>query len=349
MKIVHIESGLGNQMLSYCEYLALQEANPDDDCYIETLVYDIEECGNVISQWNGYELSKVFGIDAPNIKQLFTQSEWHEIQDDVAKSQFWNKNWNYPVYFTEIFKRHGVDLLNCRGDFEAEGAPLMTRESDSWRSRFKRTLIGHCIKKTLLRMNQKRRLESASQIEKLYLRTDESIFSGQRLAFKFKGNDIERIYKKIRNAFVFPNITDEANKKMLNLIHSTQSVAIHARRGDMLGYNYECYKFGYFRRAVNYIKKRVENPVFIFFCDPGSIQWCKENEKIFSLDFRKDSVYFVDWNVAEYSYRDLQLMAECKHQIITNSSFGWWATYLNTYPEKITCSPDITINTTNHF
>ena len=35
MKVLHIESGLGNQMLGYCEYLAIKKANPDDDCYIE--------------------------------------------------------------------------------------------------------------------------------------------------------------------------------------------------------------------------------------------------------------------------------------------------------------------------
>lgn len=29
MKIVHIESGLGNQMLSYCEFLALKNTNPE--------------------------------------------------------------------------------------------------------------------------------------------------------------------------------------------------------------------------------------------------------------------------------------------------------------------------------
>ena len=52
MKIIHIESGLGNQMLSYCEYLAIKKMNPDDDCFIETIVYDIPECNDVICQWN---------------------------------------------------------------------------------------------------------------------------------------------------------------------------------------------------------------------------------------------------------------------------------------------------------
>lgn len=58
MKIVHIESGLGNQMLSYCEFLALKKSNPKDDIFIETSIYDIPECNDTICQWNGYELNR---------------------------------------------------------------------------------------------------------------------------------------------------------------------------------------------------------------------------------------------------------------------------------------------------
>lgn len=127
------------------------------------------------------------------------------------------------------------------------------------------------------------------------------------------------------------------------------SVAIHARRGDMLGYNYPCYRFGYFKRAVSYLRKRVSNPVFFIFCDPGSVGWAKENGHILGLDFKRDTVYFVDWNKGEESYRDMQLMSKCKHQIITNSSFGWWGAWLNENPDKITISPSYLVNTTKTF
>ena len=42
MIVLHIESGLGNQMLGYCEYLALKKANPNADIYIENIIYDIQ-------------------------------------------------------------------------------------------------------------------------------------------------------------------------------------------------------------------------------------------------------------------------------------------------------------------
>ncbi len=60
MKVIHIESGLGNQMLSYCELLSLREVNPEEEFYVETLVYDFPEAARVINQWQGYEMENIF-------------------------------------------------------------------------------------------------------------------------------------------------------------------------------------------------------------------------------------------------------------------------------------------------
>lgn len=104
MKIIHIESGLGNQMLSYCEYLAMKKANPSDDVYIENIIFDIPESDGIICQWNGYELKKIFGIDAPNIRECFDEQQWNQIMNDIRESEWWLRNWNYPVHFTNAFR-----------------------------------------------------------------------------------------------------------------------------------------------------------------------------------------------------------------------------------------------------
>ena len=138
---------------------------------------------------------------------------------------------------------------------------------------------------------------------------------------------------------MFPEYTTEQNVNMSNLLDSTNSVFIHARRGDMLSANGWCYKYGFFKRAVKYIKKNVEDPLFVFFTNTGSIDWCKKHaEDIFGLK-KEDKVMFVDWNAGDQSFRDMQLMTHCKHGIITNSTFGWWGAYLIKNPKKITISP----------
>ena len=111
MIIIHIESGLGNQMLSYCEYLSLKYANPNQEFFAETIVFEIPECNEVICQWNGYELEKIFGIKEPkNIKSLFSDDEWTQIISEIRATKFWIHNWNYPVVFTEVLNRHGLQL-----------------------------------------------------------------------------------------------------------------------------------------------------------------------------------------------------------------------------------------------
>lgn len=336
-------------MLSYCEYLAMQEANPADDLYIETIIYDIPECNQVTCQWNGYELGRIFNIKAPNIKDKISTKDWAKLMGEIQESKFWKKNMNYPVYFTQAFRNIGIDLVNTFGNFEEPqfwGDQLIKNDFKSYlKLKLKRTLP-YCH----LQMWKARRKVPADILDctaTLFPKTDQPLFAGQKLLFKYKGSGIEHIENKIRKTFIFPPITDERNLLAYKQIAATNSVAIHARRGDMLGFNYPCYVTGYFKRAVKLIRKHVPHPMFYIFCDPGSVQWAKENFNILGLDGVKDNITFVDWNKGNESFRDMQLMAQCKHQIITNSSFGWWGAWLNTNPNKITCSPNFRINTTH--
>lgn len=349
MKIIHIESGLGNQMLSYCQYLAIKKMNPDDDIYIETIVFDIPECNEVVNQWNGYELQKVFGIDAPNIKTIFSEEQWKGIIGEIRSKEFWNRGWHYKEDITNAFINAGLPLLPSKN----EKHKIIIDQNPSVFERVKRWMGMNCLPYTYLReyLKQYKACEilRKANYDSLFLKTIDNIFIGQRLEFQNKNAGIERIEKDIKNAFRFPAFTDEKNQTIYDTIICQNAVAIHARRGDMLGRNYGMYKTGYFKRAVKYIRKHTADPVFYIFTDPGSIEWCIDNANILGLNSNRDEIYFVDWNKGEDSFRDIQLMAACKHQIITNSTFGWWGAYLNENPNKITCSPLAYINTTHTF
>ena len=351
MRIVHMDSGLGNQMLDYAEYLAIKEANPEGEYYIEKLIYELPYMPGMFSQWNGYELERIFGIRVPDAKELFTDGQWRRILDKVGKSSFWNEDWNFSPYITKAFSEEGRELANLIPDKLPVIKQPATLKSKSRKvlSAFFRTKPGYHIKRYMRSMLQKELIRKKNNSINIFRKYPDNVFIGHSLAFRYKGFGIEKIENKLREAFRFPEIKDKKNREILELIHSTNSVAIHARRSDMLFVNGDCYKFGFFKRAVKYIKRNVENPVFFFFCDEKSTGWCEKNEKIFGLDFSRDKVYFVDWNNGNDSFRDMQLMAECKHNIFTQSSFGFWGAYLNRNPQKITCAPDPLFLATNSF
>jgi hypothetical protein len=67
-----------------------------------------------------------------------------------------------------------------------------------------------------------------------------------------------------------------------------------------------------------------------------------------NLDFARKSLPTWVKNVIfledEPHYIDFYLLSFCKNIIITNSSFGWWAAWLNQNPDKIIVRPKIWIN-----
>lgn len=348
MIVIHFDSGLGNQMLTYCEYLALKKVNPNEEFYIETITFDIPECDKVIAQWNGYELNHIFGFTTPpNVKTLFSEEQWNSIVEDVKASKFWVNNWNYPVAITNALNRAGLHLVNVRGDFSSD-KPHVVIHSNSLKSRIKDSYIGEQIRRFIYWKDRKKHIASFENKENLFMKVNQDIFTGPWLSFYRKGNNRESIDTLIKKAFVFRPFDSEKDINAAKRINSCNAVAVHVRRGDALYSNAWCYKYGYFRRAVRLIRKHVDNPVFVFFTDPASVDWVKGHEDIFGISPTKDETMFVDWHKGENSYRDMQLMAHCKHAIVTTSSFGWWGAYFIENPNKITISAYRTLDTTHH-
>jgi len=119
------------------------------------------------------------------------------------------------------------------------------------------------------------------------------------------------------------------NKKILENIEKNNSVCIHIRRGDYVGSNHQVCTIEYYLKAIQEIKKHVNNPKFFVFSD--DISWVKEN-----INFKEDVTYIEGNNP---NYEELRLMYSCKHFIISNSSFSWWAQYLTKNKKRITIAP----------
>jgi hypothetical protein len=78
---------------------------------------------------------------------------------------------------------------------------------------------------------------------------------------------------------------------------------------------------------------KVDNPYYVVLSD--DIEWVKDNLYI------ENAVYIEPKMFDEYSdWYDMYIMTCCKHNIIANSSFGWWGAWLNGNPDKIVIAPD---------
>jgi hypothetical protein len=124
------------------------------------------------------------------------------------------------------------------------------------------------------------------------------------------------------------------SKLYLKKIKKCNSVSIHVRRGDYVSNTHTNNVHGvcslsYYKKAIKYIKSKEQKVVFFIFSD--DINWCKDNFK-----FIEDKCFIDNSNSA---IEDLELMKNCNHNIIANSSFSWWGGWLNLNLDKIVISP----------
>ncbi len=155
----------------------------------------------------------------------------------------------------------------------------------------------------------------------------------------------EKYFIKHRDAilkdFNFPPANAE-NKRVIDLIAQVNSVSLHVRRGDYINHSElgGICDLAYYQKAIAYIREKVANPHFFVFSN--DLDWCKDNLPLNS------NVTYVDFNTGEYSFRDMQLMSLCKHNIVANSSFSWWGAWLNVNPDKIVITPSRWFNNTKY-
>lgn len=151
--------------------------------------------------------------------------------------------------------------------------------------------------------------------------------------FKYFHEFYNKIRKelKIREEFKTPGYF-----KYSDLITNTKnSVSLHFRRGPYESVPEVNVYFGlitldYYYKAIDWIKNRISGKLNLFVFS-NDLQWVKNN---LNTDHH---ITYVDCGV---DYIENELMSLCKHNIIANSTFSWWAAYLNNNPDKIVIAPE---------
>lgn len=135
--------------------------------------------------------------------------------------------------------------------------------------------------------------------------------------------------------------TNETIKE--EILQTKDSCFIHIRRGDYLAaHNWMFVKLGktYYQEAIKLICKNIKNPTFFIFSN--DIQWCKNYLlNLLDYDLIKNKIFrFVDNNSEGNASEELELMRSCQNGIIANSTFSWWAAFLQNNPTKTIVIPN---------
>lgn len=147
----------------------------------------------------------------------------------------------------------------------------------------------------------------------------------------------ENIADEIRHDLTFPQIPadDTFNQKWLKRFSECENpVFIHLRRGDYKNLAGWLLPLEYYQKAVAEIKKHVKNPTFFVFgseCDDYI-------EKEFDIGVPFEVVGEENARNKE-DWKDIVLMMNCKHAIIANSTFSWWAAWLSDVDGRTIVAP----------
>jgi hypothetical protein len=117
-------------------------------------------------------------------------------------------------------------------------------------------------------------------------------------------------------------------------IGRSDAIALHIRRGDYVGNDFymDLWKTDYYKKAIALFP----GERFIVFCrdnqgwdrDKADRQWCRyQLAPILGNRFELPSKDNTETD-------DMNLMASCKGIIMANSSFSWWASFINPNPDK---------------
>ena len=173
----------------------------------------------------------------------------------------------------------------------------------------------------------------------------------------------EAVADEVRQAYDTDKLLQYLGKNgedWLTQISSTESVSVHIRRGDYLLPENQAL-FGnicteaYYRNAMEQMKIKYPNCYFYLFTNDKvwireRIEECRDSDAYKAGTEAADADWFdrieiIDLgNRDDFDYAEFVLMSRCKHNILANSSFSWWASYLNSNADKTVLAPDKWLN-----
>ena len=112
-------------------------------------------------------------------------------------------------------------------------------------------------------------------------------------------------------------------------LEQSQAIGVHQRR---VGYGQMgLVKSSYYHDAIALIRQeKGDLPIYVFTDDPVY------SKHLFGA---MDNVHFPSTGNMDNPLDDFMMLSSCRHHVIANSTFSWWAAWLAETPEAIICAP----------
>lgn len=129
---------------------------------------------------------------------------------------------------------------------------------------------------------------------------------------------------ELKGIFRYKNCFPPDMEAIIKQMRHCESVSLHIRKGDFqkktgIRVGKEM-PISYYERAIQYIRQNVRDPVFYIFSD--DFQWVCEK-----LGNSEEFIY-VNLDNEDREILDLLCMTQCKHGILSASTFSWWGNWL---------------------
>ena len=136
------------------------------------------------------------------------------------------------------------------------------------------------------------------------------------LYFAHHGEYIRRLFS------IRPHLLDQALPKMPE-VFDADTACLHVRRGDyvQLSHIYTQLDGNYYERALSSMPNISKVVVM-----SNDVEWCRNEFKGLPYEFLYSSASFL---------HDFTLLSQCSNIVIANSSFSWWAAFLNTRVKRV--------------
>ena len=246
-----------------------------------------------------------------------------------------------------IFYDHGIRELNWENSLESYQLPNVEYRHQKFPTDI-RTFIHKFISFLFYKIFEKETYDGLIKKERKYKRIlnkyglilcqngyIEGLYSNRRTIYVsgfFQSEKFFFEYKKMILHNLSVNLSVKASE-MARVIKNRNTICISIKVEHNVGSSlYDVCNNDYYVKGIKYIIDNVEEPLF-FICS-DNVSYVLEN----LIDTRKFDYICQDRDVPVVE--SLALMGLCKHFILSNTSFGWWAQYFSDYEKKIVIAPN---------